>query len=127
MNRNIDSEELVDFAESMISMFPRCFFNIINVRDNPCEKSPKASLVRGRRRKYTITEVCFNDEHPKGRDKSTNPSFWLGNTEIWNSLLLQYFQLRRQRYARQLFKNIIIKAAGALIRKIRHCVKKSCE
>ncbi len=99
MNRNISSDELIEFAEKLSAMFPHCHFCVVNMKDSPNESSifinqPKRSNT------FSVYEVTFNDGHPNGRDKATNPSFWLGNTAVWVHVLPRVFSVKGTYYSK---------------------------
>ena len=97
MNRKIEKEELIDFANSMRLLFPDCYFYIVNVNDKPSQKTLKTEYII-QAEKYTITEISFNDAHENGREKQSNPSFWLGNVRVWEKLMLSNFHVRNSSY-----------------------------
>lgn len=97
MNRNIDKGKIIEFADSMKLLFPKCFFYIVNVRDIPNQESIKTEYII-ETEKYTITEISFNDAHKNGRDKSQNGDFWLGNVSIWKKIMLSHFHVKGSRY-----------------------------
>lgn len=96
MNRKVEKEELIDFANSMQSLFPNCYFYIVNVNDIPYQKFLKTEYTV-KAEHYTVTEISFDDAHKNGRDKQSNPAFWLGNVRAWNKLMLNHFHVRGSR------------------------------
>lgn len=117
MNRNIEREEIINFANSMQLLFPDCYFYIVNVYDKPYQELPKTEYII-ESEKYTITEISFNDAHENGREKQNNPSFWLGNVHIWEKLMLNHFHVKgsRCKYLQTL-----------LNRSVKQCVKFACK
>ena len=97
MNRNISSGDLVEFAEKLSAIFPHCHFCIVNMKDSPNESSVVMNQPK-RSNYFSVYEVTFNDGHPNGRDKATNPSFWLGNTDVWMNALPQIFSVKDSYY-----------------------------
>ena len=58
------------------------YINIYDSNDNTIDEK----AIKTEKNNFTILEYFFNDEHPKGRDKTKNPDYWLGNINYWNKI-----------------------------------------
>ncbi len=99
MNRKVKKQELTDFADTMCRMFPECYFYIVNIKDIPGQPSVKTEFII-QTSEYTITELSIDDAHKNGRDKNTNPAFWLGNSQLWEHLMIKHFRVKGSRFKR---------------------------
>ena len=90
-------QTIVQFAESLCNLFPHTTFHLLNLKDTPDATTVEVSNTIKTKR-YTLQEVCFNDEHINGREKQQNPNFWMGNTQIWSKTLCQAFQVNGRLY-----------------------------
>lgn len=121
MNRNEDSYELTSFCQSLCSMFPKCKFHILNIRDVPESTAMVVDFCHETDR-YSVTQISFNDEHKNGRDSKLNGDFWLGDEGKW-ILALNYFRVRGEKLekfsfkAKHRFKKIFKKISGIFHRK----------
>lgn len=85
-NRSITTQEILSFVKNFLTLytFNRLYF--INVYENN-NKITDETLIKTEINNVTILEYYFKDEHPNGKDKQTNPDFWLGNIDYWNKIL----------------------------------------
>ncbi|MDO5471980.1 MAG: hypothetical protein Q4F35_01455 [Akkermansia sp.] len=91
MNRNIEKEELIRFAERLCQVFCSTTFHILNIRDIKQEEIKVEYEIKENR--YIIHEISFNDEHKLGKDPNINPDFWLGNVQLWARAISMKFKL----------------------------------
>jgi len=84
-NRNEPVNNFYTFLKEMSAMYSGeiTFINIRNNKkiDGIKYKNKKIS------KKLEFIEYEFNDVHPKGSDENVNPDFWLGNINLWDSII----------------------------------------
>lgn len=70
--------DIFNFVEDMEQRFAKSvlYVNVIDEKDEEIWHYPAGQSE--------IITIAFDDAHPMGRDKATNPKFWLGNAEKWN-------------------------------------------
>ena len=115
MNRHIGKSELLEFAHSLEMLFPECVFYIINIKDIPDYENSETTYVI-KTDKYIVKEICFDDSHYAGRDKSKNSSFWIGNEALWGRVLVDNFYVKGCRY--KYYKQRIIQKIRGLYNRI---------
>lgn len=126
MNRHISKDELLSFVSVLCKKFPHTFFHVINIKDVPQLKKLKTSFHK-ESQNYNICEICFDDAHKKGREKSQNPLFWHGNAPMWKHVLKKSFHVKGARSyvirtnCRQLIKYVTnkIKQLAKLLKRLR--------
>jgi hypothetical protein len=89
-NRNEVTADIAgDFLKQMFKIYKKkiIFLNIVNIPPPPIgEEIVEKQTIISNKLKYV--ELQFNDTHPDGDNPDTNPDYyWLGNTEIWKSIM----------------------------------------
>ena len=97
MHRDVSRNELINFANALTTHFPSCKFHIVNIKDTPTLSTHQITLSI-KTEHYSVREICFNDEHPNGRLKEDNPSFWIGDENSWTKILKTEFHVKGRHY-----------------------------
>ena len=80
--RAIDFNVMQDFISKFKSLYQPQHIYFIDIRDTPEE-----SFSQWEADGVTYLQYCFDDQHIGGRDKKTNPAFWLGRVDYWDNIL----------------------------------------
>jgi hypothetical protein len=83
-NRNTGMDGIIEFARNMHKMYPRMKMIMLQVIHNDTEKSICEYRVNRYLTIYTVTDY---DIHHKGPNKSDSPQYWIGNINLWDSIL----------------------------------------
>ena len=87
MNYLNKTKQILFFVEEFLQLYTfnkLCFINIYDTKD----KNADERLIQTTKNdNIAVLEYYFNDEHPKGNNKYTNPDFWLGNIDYWDKIL----------------------------------------
>lgn len=87
--RNENHNVFSDFLKKMGNIYSG-EITVINIKNNE-EIDGVISPVKCSRKKISerleLIEYEFNDVHPNGEDKNSNPDYWLGNVHVWNSII----------------------------------------
>lgn len=83
-NRNDQLECIFEFCKFITHKFNKmCFYvNITDIKDIKNEVIEQYDCGD-----FVITNICFDDTHPLGRDSKINKSAWWGNYEKWKKVL----------------------------------------
>ena len=81
-SRKINIEEIEVFIEKFSKLYSFKHLYYINIYDDKNE-----NFIKFEKNNFTVFQYFFNDEHVNGRDKITNPNFWLGNIEYWDKII----------------------------------------
>ncbi len=84
--RSITTQEILSFIDKFSQLYTFKHLYFINVYDTE-NKEKDEQLIITNKDNVTILEYYFNDEHPNGNNKQTNPDYWLGNIDYWNKIL----------------------------------------
>jgi len=92
-NRNENVEIFSNFLNEMSQIYSGKI-TLINIRNNnsidnhqPIIKHYKKDISD----RLMLIEYEFNDIHKNGNDKTTNADFWLGNEDLWNSIIKKIY------------------------------------
>ena len=84
--RNMNIESMEDFVNKFSKIYKYEHLYFIDIYDtNNIDKEFIEVLKKDR---VTFIRYCFNDAHPNGRDKTTNPAFWLHKIKKWKKNIL---------------------------------------
>ena len=84
--RSITTQEILSFIEKFSQLYTFKHLYFINIYDTENKESDEELIITNKDN-VTILEYYFNDEHPNGNNKETNPDYWLGNIDYWNKIL----------------------------------------
>ena len=115
--RSITTQEILSFIEKFSQLYTFKHLYFINIYDTE-NKEKDEELIITNKDNVTILEYYFNDEHPNGNNKQTNPDYWLGNIDYWNKILAKI----------TLNKNFIKKHISyrmVIIKKFKNIIKKT--
>ena len=88
-NRNENSTIFSDFLIKMGDIYSG-EITLINIKSNK-DIDGIISPIKHNKTKISqrleLIEYEFNDVHPSGNDKNSNPDFWLGNVDLWDSII----------------------------------------
>ena len=88
-NRNENTKVFSDFLNEMSKIYSGKI-TLINIKSNN-EIDGNLSLIKHDKidisERLELIEYEFNDVHKNGTDKTINPDFWLGNEDLWNSIV----------------------------------------
>ena len=88
-NRNENTKVFSDFLNEMSKIYSGKI-TLINIKSNN-EIDGNLSLIKHDKidisERLELIEYEFNDVNKNGTDKNINPDFWLGNEDLWNSIV----------------------------------------
>lgn len=84
-HRQIYLEEMKTFVNQVRQLYDFRHLYFMNMYDTYDVGKESFKKIEDKDTTYLIYK--FNDEHKNGRNKRTNPDFWLGNVDYWDKIL----------------------------------------
>lgn len=87
--RNESQDTFSDFLKKMGNIYSGKI-TVINIKHN---EKIDGIIIPAKCSKHKVSEKLelieyeFNDVHPNGKEEEKNPDFWLGNVNVWNSII----------------------------------------